>query len=125
MNAITTDGPARSAIAAAVRTKRPAPMMAPMPSATSAPGPRVRLSWPSPVAAPSTSSASMDLVRVNDILWILLEGLGRAPAARAPEQVDRDSGEQDDQTGPARRRLVEQQDEHDGGCRDDVERRHQ
>ena len=28
MNASTTDGPARSAIAAAVRTKRPAPMIA-------------------------------------------------------------------------------------------------
>ena len=44
MNASITDGPARSAIAAAVRTKRPAPMMAPMPSVTSETEPRVRLS---------------------------------------------------------------------------------
>src|SRR5581483_3577762 len=63
MNAITTDGPARSAIAAAVRTKRPAPMIAPMPRAISAPGPRVRFSVPSPVAAASASSLSTDFVR--------------------------------------------------------------
>src|SRR5436190_21575589 len=62
MNARTTDGPARSAMAAAVRTKRPAPMIAPIPSATSEIGPNVRLSVPSPVAPASAISLSMDLV---------------------------------------------------------------
>ncbi len=63
MKAIVTDGPARSAIAAAVLTKRPAPMIAPIPRATSAHGPRVRLRVPSPVEPASASSASIDFVR--------------------------------------------------------------
>src|SRR5262245_56721790 len=62
-NASVTDGPARSAIAAAVRTNKPAPMMAPMPSATSDNGPSVRLSVPSPLASASALSRSIDLVR--------------------------------------------------------------
>src|SRR4051812_44104764 len=66
MKARTTDGPARSAIAAAVRTNRPAPMMAPMPSAMSAMGPSVRLSVPSPVAEASLKRRSMDLVLNNE-----------------------------------------------------------
>src|SRR3954468_11159496 len=63
MNATVTDGPDRSAIAAAVRTNRPAPMMAPMPSATSADGPSVLLRVASPPTAASTSSLSINLVR--------------------------------------------------------------
>src|SRR4051794_35015967 len=63
MNATVTDGPDRSAIAAAVRTNKPAPMMAPMPRATSADGPSVRLSVASPLVVASTSSLSIDLVR--------------------------------------------------------------
>src|SRR3954447_26128547 len=63
MNAITTDGPARSAIAAAVRTNRPAPMIAPMPRATSANGPSVRFSVPSPLDDASASRRSIDFVR--------------------------------------------------------------
>src|SRR5262245_34343116 len=66
INAIVTDGPDRSAIAAAVRTKRPAPMIAPMPSATRADGPSVRLSVPSPLAAASDSRRSIDLVRNSE-----------------------------------------------------------
>src|SRR5262249_1876409 len=58
-----TDGPDRSAIAAAVRTKRPAPMIAPMPSATRANGPRVRFNVASPLKAASVSRRSIDLVR--------------------------------------------------------------
>src|SRR5688500_13250520 len=50
-------------MAAAVRTNRPAPMMAPMPSAISCQGPSVRLSVPSPVARDSASRRSMDLTR--------------------------------------------------------------
>src|SRR5436190_18086101 len=61
--ASVTDGPARSAMAAAVRTNNPAPMMAPMPSATSDRGPSVRLSVPSPLASASACSRSTDLVR--------------------------------------------------------------
>src|SRR6185369_4980732 len=63
MNASVTDGPDRSAIAAAVRTNKPAPMMAPIPSAISAIGPRVRFSVPSPLAEASTKRRSIDLVR--------------------------------------------------------------
>src|SRR6185436_12283161 len=62
MNAMVTDGPDRSAIAAAVRTNRPAPMIAPIPSATSANGPRVRLSALSLESAASWSKPSIDLV---------------------------------------------------------------
>src|SRR5262249_48226582 len=62
MNASTTDGPARSAMAAAVRTNSPAPMMAPMPSATSCKGPSVRFSVPSPLAAASASTRSTGIV---------------------------------------------------------------
>src|SRR5262252_6248711 len=49
MNPIVTDGPALLAAAAAVRTNRPAPMMAPMPSPIRSKGPSVRLrpAWPS------------------------------------------------------------------------------
>src|SRR3954471_23869559 len=64
MNASVTDGPARSAMALAVRTKRPAPMIAPMPRATSAKEPRVRLS--PPADSPALASAinwSIDFVR--------------------------------------------------------------
>src|SRR5262245_47650403 len=63
MNATVTDGPDRSAIAAAVLTKRPAPLIAPMPSATSADGPSVRFRVVSPLAAASESRRSIDLVR--------------------------------------------------------------
>src|SRR6185295_19139910 len=52
-------------IAAAVRTKRPAPMMAPMPRVTSENGPSVRFSDDSPVDATSAMSRSIDLVRDN------------------------------------------------------------
>src|SRR5215831_11728678 len=64
-NAMVTDGPDRSAMAAAVRTNRPAPMMAPMPRLTSENGPSVRLRVDSPVAATSAMSRSIDLVRDN------------------------------------------------------------
>src|SRR5258708_29543257 len=64
-NASVTDGPARSAMAAAVRTKSPAPMIAPMPSATSDIGPSVRFSVASPVPATSFIRRSMDFVRNN------------------------------------------------------------
>src|SRR5262245_44090197 len=66
MNASTTEGPARSAMAAAVRTNSPAPMMAPMPSATSCKGPSVRFSVPSPLAAASASRRSIDFVLNNE-----------------------------------------------------------
>src|SRR5918994_724146 len=72
MKANTTAGPARSAMAAAVRTNSPAPMMAPMPSAMSDHAPSVRLSVPSPVARLSAMSESMDLV------------LNSEPATRCP-----------------------------------------
>src|SRR4051794_15520625 len=61
-------------MAAAVLTKRPAPMMAPIPSATSDIGPSVRLSVASPVPATSCMRRSIDLVRNN------------APATMYPSQ---------------------------------------
>src|SRR5438067_2753182 len=75
MNASVTDGPERSAIAAAVRTNRPAPMIAPMPSATSAIGPSVRFRLCSPCAALSAMSWSIDfvLVRESDTAFPLSE----------------------------------------------------
>src|SRR5262249_14225917 len=66
INANVTEGPERSAIAAAVLTKSPAPMIAPMPSAMSDIGPSVRLSVFSPLKAASESSLSIDLVRNSD-----------------------------------------------------------
>src|SRR5882762_1274845 len=52
-------------MAAAVRTKSPAPMIAPIPSVTSEKGPSVRLRVASPVAATSAMSRSIDFVRDN------------------------------------------------------------
>src|SRR5262245_44036463 len=85
MNASTTEGPARSAIAAAVRTNNPAPMIAPMPSATSDIGPRVRFSVPSPLASASALSRSIDLVRNSGFtLPPLVAALRQAPAGQTP-----------------------------------------
>src|SRR5437016_9975722 len=72
MNASVTDGPERSAIAAAVRTKRPAPMMAPIPSPTSDKGPRVRTRGALPLSA---LRRSMDLVRNNELATRVLSQL--------------------------------------------------
>src|ERR1017187_3185586 len=65
MKASVTEGPARSAMAAAVRTKRPAPMMAPIPSPISDHEPRVRLRPLSASAPLSAMRRSIDFVRVN------------------------------------------------------------
>src|ERR1035437_4153070 len=65
MKASVTEGPARSAMAAAVRTKRPAPMMAPIPSPISDHEPRVRLRPLSPPTSLSAMRRSIDFVRVN------------------------------------------------------------
>src|SRR6186997_2278167 len=54
MKPIVTDGPALLAAAAAVRTNRPAPMIAPMPRPIRSNGPSVRLS----PACPSASERS-------------------------------------------------------------------
>src|SRR5438093_10507386 len=67
MKAIVTDGPDRSAIAAAVRTNSPAPMIAPMPRATSDVGPSVRFSACSPPSAASPINCSIGFVPKSDI----------------------------------------------------------
>src|SRR5262249_23756258 len=64
MKASVTEGPERSAMAAAVRTNSPAPIMAPIPRATSDIGPSVRLSGALPTSA---KRRSMDLVRNNEL----------------------------------------------------------
>src|SRR5262249_35617595 len=74
MNATVTDGPERSAMAAAVRTNRPAPMIAPMPRATSDIGPSVRFNVVSPLAAASDSRRSIDLVRNSEFTYPPDEG---------------------------------------------------
>src|ERR1700743_467108 len=66
---MVTDGPARSAMAAAVRTKRPAQIMAPMPSATSDTGPSVRLRGVAPLSA---CRRSIDFVLNNELATISL-----------------------------------------------------
>src|SRR5687767_8482928 len=91
MNASVTDGPARSAIAAAVRTNSPAPMIAPIPSATSAQGPSVRLSEPSPVSRESARSDSIDLVRNKPATRVLVSF--QASALQAPAAIERASME--------------------------------
>src|SRR5262245_38010761 len=58
MKASTTEGPARSAIAAPVRTNNPAPMIAPMPSMIRLTGPSVRFRVCSPASPASLSSVS-------------------------------------------------------------------
>src|SRR6516225_4568272 len=109
-NARTTDGPARSAIAAAVRTKRPAPMIAPMPSATSAIGPRVRLSVPSPVCADSAIRRSIDLVLNSEPATYppLIEACGTrrlyiSEGEKHPDALARIAGEQVRDHGDRRR----------------------
>src|SRR5205807_8225421 len=84
MNASVTDGPARSAMAAAVRTKSPAPMMAPIPSATKDMEPSVRLRGALPLSA---MRPSIDLVRNNEPAIIFLSVslvLILQPATRRP-----------------------------------------
>src|SRR5207253_1632222 len=85
MKASVTDGPERSAIAAAVRTKRPAPMMAPMPSATSDQGPSVRLRG---ALAPSAVNRSIDLVRNNEPATMPPSVLDLDPIRVRPETRD-------------------------------------
>src|SRR5678815_389409 len=58
MKPSVTDGPAAFAAAAAVRTKRPAPMIAPTPSATSEDAVSVRFRLFSDSAASASSSAT-------------------------------------------------------------------
>src|SRR5260221_2621679 len=81
MNPSVTDGPALLAAAAAVRTKRPAPMMAPMPSMTRSAGPSVRLR---PCAASASArSWSTDLVAKSGLSGIGDPFLGRSRSRRS------------------------------------------
>ena len=65
MKASVTDGPARSAIAAAVRDEQAGADDGADAERDERTGPRVRLSVPSPVAAPSAISWSIGFVRVS------------------------------------------------------------
>src|SRR5215470_17551423 len=67
MKESVTEGPDRWAIASAVRTKRPAPMMAPIPSETNDQGPSVRLRG---VSALCARRRSIDFVRNNVLATI-------------------------------------------------------
>src|SRR6266550_3307032 len=59
---IGTAGPACSAAAWPVRTKMPAPMMAPMPSVIKLSGVSARFSWCSPASLASARRVAIDLV---------------------------------------------------------------
>src|SRR5215467_11171244 len=99
MNAKVTDGPERWAMAAAVRTKRPAPMMAPIPNATSDQGPNVRFRCDSPLCA---LRLSIDFVRNNvpaNLFLRFSSGFG-GPGPPRPDQVDRNPQQHDDQARP-------------------------
>src|SRR5450755_758484 len=66
----TTEGPADSADAAAVRTKRPAPMMAPTPSATRLRVVRVRFSslWEAWFSSPAKDFFRLRLILLPKML---------------------------------------------------------
>src|SRR5437868_7463822 len=96
MKPMVTDGPALLAAAAAVRTKRPAPMIAPMPSPMRSKGPSVRLrpAWPSA----SACSCSTDLVANRGLaiapLLIHFVHVARRRAKHRDRSVDHDHDDQ-------------------------------
>ena len=79
---IQTAGPACSAAAWPVRTKMPAPMIAPIPRVTRFRGPRARCSECSPVSSASARSAVMDFVAHRLIEAPFAAGRGATPARR-------------------------------------------
>src|SRR5579863_2652983 len=93
-NASVTEGPARSAIAAAVRTKMPAPMIAPMPNATSDHGPKVRFS-PPPWALASETSAikpSIEILRKSEFAKCFPLASAHPTALASPHEYRRSEG---------------------------------
>src|SRR5690349_12413877 len=90
MKPMVTDGPALLAAAAAVRTNRPAPMIAPMPSPTRSNGPSVRFSpaWPSA----SARSCATDLMPSSGLAIFRL--LARGRTEHRDRSVDHDHDDQ-------------------------------
>src|SRR3954471_6915175 len=101
MNPRVTDGPALLAAAAAVRTNRPAAMMAPIPSVMRSKGPSVRFNpwW----ASASARSWSTDLIAKSGLPGILGLPAGRG-AKHRDGRVDHHGNHQPPQ-GVQRQRL--------------------
>src|ERR1043166_3064302 len=123
-------------MAAAVRTKRPAPMIPPMPSAIRLIGPNERLRLCSPTSCASAIRRSSDFF-ANRLAMFRYCSCGRcvaclrnysaaaASAARVccpPEKINRHASEHDNQARPCRGRLVGEEHEENHGSADDVER---
>src|SRR4029078_922198 len=95
MNPMVTDAPALLSAAAAVRTNRPAPMMAPMPSATRSKGPSVRLRPACPSA--SERSCVIDLIANRGLaIGLLLIRAAIRGARRRTQHRDRSVDHDDD-----------------------------
>src|SRR5262245_9601492 len=106
MNASVTEGPDLSAIAAAVRTNRPAPMMAPIPSAIRDMGPSVRFS----VCAPPSDSArslSTDFVAKRLIVQLSFQ-MGSCGRLFSPDKIDWHTQQDNPQPRPSVVRFVQQ-----------------
>src|ERR1022692_3728163 len=111
-NERTTPGPAFSAAAMPVSENRPAPIMAPMPSATRFTGPSVRLS------ECSLSSAS-DLMRSSDFVAVRYMSDLSEMGFRFPDKIHGQAQQHDNQPGPGVTRLVSQQQDLDRPRRHD------
>src|SRR6476659_618034 len=93
MKPMVTDGPALLAAAAAVRTNRPAPMIAPMPRPIRSKGPSVRLRpwWPSA----SARSCVTDLIAKRGLpISPLSFGVPGRGAKHRDRSVDHDADHQ-------------------------------
>src|SRR3954466_4444545 len=98
MKPSVTDGPALLAAAAAVRTNRPAPMMAPMPSMTRSAGPSVRF-------RPCAASASARSWSTDFVANSGLRGIGGSfTLARRGSQHDERRVDDDGDDQPFDRR---------------------
>src|SRR3954471_8043026 len=104
-------GPAYCAAAAPVRTKMPAPMMAPIPNVTRFTGPKARFRLCSPTSLASRISMSRGLVANKLAIHspkLLNCGNGFALGLPGPYEVNRDSEQHDDQPCHGILRLVAQ-----------------
>src|SRR5204863_162282 len=144
INASTTDGPARSAIAAAVRTNKPAPIIPPMPSAIRLIEPSERFRLCSPTSCASCISRSrgflankfamvfrfLVVVRYCCLLRKGSVALRRPVVCRrsgfglAPEKINRHASQDDDQARPCRRCLINEEHAEDHRRADDIKGGH-
>src|ERR1017187_2887458 len=108
-------GPAKLAAAAPVSTKMPAPMIAPIPSATRLTGPRARFSPPSSDEA-SLRSMSKDLRPSR------FDGI-QSPSSAAQSNVYWNPEKYNDQAGKAETGLIPEQGRFDRQGQNNIQRR--